>query len=327
METIFNSSNCIIHEGSGELKPIIMHTIQFIIGSFLLIATFVQSCEFQPNHPAFKAVQYLTTCTQPVVGVSAYAFSRVETNSYIKLLLNQFLSTYTEWKWIEQDGIVIATVESSSFAAWLNIILTCIQFYCAIIPCTRNGFYWDERCFTGWFESFGLTNILMLLFLMPNKYEVWPKRVDGNFSYYSRMINIVLMSIQGLFIAVIYAICVIPYYIPGLCIVVIFIRVFITTPYVLCCGDCSRDESIILIGSRDNFVQRNKCRKIFKTCLVIIGIFCGITGFIWAIFASGKLYSGDMNYLYSALCVWKERSWSAYIGYNFAMLRAWISSF
>lgn len=64
-------------------------------------------------------------------------------------------------------------------------------------------------------------------------------------------------------------------------------------------------------------------------CERFIHTMCGSLLFIaiiWSIFASGKLYAGEMNYQDSVICVWEERPFSAYIGYNFGSFRAWVSS-
>ena len=328
--------NCIIHEDNGKLKPLIMHTLQHIISLVLLGIISQKQIIFSPDHPGTEAFRYLTSLPQPVIGVSAYAFETKNNNSKLVILLGGRVRhwimsrLFVTWRWEQENANIIATIPGAGILAWISICIICVQFYVAIVPCIQNGFYWDERCFTSWLESFGGTSFAALIILgNPDIGEIWPKRSDGLIGYLGRYINLILTILQSIIIALTGFICILPYIgFVGFCNIC-------STIFIFCTNETEEPNSRLLIPELDNNVSqqikykssKGDCRSTIELFLGIILYAIMITIMIWAVFAGGKLYTGDMNYIESALCVWHERSWSVYIGYDFSTFRSWITTF
>ena len=334
-------TSCVIHEENGEFKPIIMHFFQLIITCLIFLTISRQRIIIDERHPSYNTAKYLSSLPQPISGISARTLYLKQIKPGIigklnNVIYNILSRIFVTWRWTFENNVVCATVPSAGILSWVNIVLICLQFYSALIPCLNNGFFWDERCFTGWFECFGPSSTIILFVVLPDdskiyNNEFWPKIEDGYIGYYGRLFNIMLNLFQSLLIIIIYIVCILPYIIPILGICLIFYC--LTLPLMICSPKnelnklINEEEPLIFDEMRvETIMTKRWCLQICEFSILYIMSILLIIAIIWAIFASGKLYSGEMNYFDSALCVWEERSFSAYIGYNFGSFRAWISS-
>lgn len=194
------------------------------------------------THLSYNTAKYLSSLSQPISGISARTLYLKQIKPGIigklnSIIYNILSRIFITWRWTFENNVVHATVSSAGILSWVNVGLFCLQFYSALVPCITNGFFWDERCFTGWFEYFGFSSLILFFFIFSDESknymnEFWPKIEDGYFGYTGRLVTLILNAFQALIIFIIYADCIVPY----LPFIIMLVGMFgcTTVPFMLC---------------------------------------------------------------------------------------------